>query len=158
MEWNYNPNDYTERSFELIPIGDHRVRISDVTERTFKSGNEGYEMILEVSGYKGRLWYYLVLDRSNPSQTNQRLGEFFESFNIPDYSMGTGKQWIGQVGGVRVKHELYNGNNSAKVQYLLTQERQSKLPPWQVDDSGLPYMPQSPMMSDLPLPNELPFA
>ena len=32
-------------------IGDHRARISDVTEKRFNSGNEGYEITLEISGY-----------------------------------------------------------------------------------------------------------
>lgn len=133
MEWNYDPTQYAERSYELIPIGDHRVRISNVEEKTFKSGNQGYELTLDVSGHSRKLWYYLVLDPSNPAATNQRLGEFFESFRISDYMMGTGKQWIGQVGAVRVKHELYNGNHTDKVQYLLDQEKQLKLPPWQGD-------------------------
>lgn len=155
MEWNYDPSQYSERSYDLIPIGDHRARITDVVEKTFKSGNSGYELTLEISGYPRRMWYYLVLDPSNPAQTNQRLGEFFESFRIPDYSMGTGKQWVGQVGGVRVKHELYNGNQTDKVQYLLTQARQEKLPAWK-GESTVPHMPQSPM-TDIELPSDLPF-
>lgn len=156
MEWVYDPNQYTERSYELIPIGDHRARIIDVQEKTFKSGNAGYELTLEVSGFNRRMWYYLVLDSSNPAQTNQRLGEFFESFNISDYSMGTGRQWIGQVGGIRVKHELYNGNNTDKVQYLLTQEKQAKLDPWKGDAANIPYASQTPE-NDVWPPEKLPF-
>lgn len=156
MEWNYDPSQYSERSFELVPIGDHRVRIADVSEETFRSGNGGYKLTLEVSGLNRKLWYNLVLDPSNPAMTNQRLGEFFESFNIPDYSLGTGKQWIGQVGGVRVKHELYNGNNTDKVQYLLTQARQAKLPPWE-GDITIPHMPENPFSELLPDDPKLPF-
>lgn len=31
--WQYNPSDYTARNFEIIPEGDHRVRISNVQEK-----------------------------------------------------------------------------------------------------------------------------
>ncbi len=130
-QWTFNPNDYQERDFTLIPEGNHRVRISDVTERTFRSGNEGYEIVLEVSGYNSKLWFYLVLNASDVKQTNQNIGAFFNSFGITGNQMGTGKQWIGKVGAARVKHEEYNGNTSAKVQYLINRSKQDELPPWQ---------------------------
>lgn len=128
--WTYDPSQYEERSFELIPIGDHRVRIEDVAEKKFKSGNEGYEITLSVSGFKSKLWYYLVLDASNKAQTNQKIGDFFNSFGIVGTSMGTGKQWVGSVGAVRVKHEDYNGEKQAKVFYCIARDRQENLPPW----------------------------
>lgn len=152
--WSFNPNDYQERDFTLIPEGNHRVRIADVTERTFRSGNEGYEIVLEVSGYNSKLWFYLVLNASDVKQTNQNIGAFFNSFGITGNQMGTGKQWIGKVGAARVKHEEYNGNTSAKVQYLINRSKQDELPPWQggnaqakpaeqgfvqVDDEELPF-------------------
>ena len=71
--WTFNPNHYEERSFSIIPEGNHRVRISDVAERTFASGNEGYEIVLDVAGHAGKLWHYLVLDRTDEKKTNQRL-------------------------------------------------------------------------------------
>ena len=129
--WTFNPNEYEERDFTIIPAGDHRVRIADVVERTFKSGNEGYEITFDVSGHGGKLWYYLVLNKADQKQTNQNLGTFFECFGITNYTMGNGKQWIGKVGGCRVKHEEYNGSQSAKVQYLLNRKKQDQLPPWQ---------------------------
>lgn len=137
--WSFNPNDYQERDFTLIPEGNHRVRISDVTERTFRSGNEGYEIVLEVSGYNSKIWYYLVLNPADVKQTNQNIGAFFNSFGITGNQMGTGKQWIGKVGAARVKHEAYNGNTSAKVQYLINRSKQDELPPWQ--GNGAPAKP-----------------
>ena len=106
------------------------LRITDVAERQFNSGNEGYEITLEVSGYSSKLWFYLVLDKSNPAQTNQRIGEFFNSFGITHTAMGTGKQWIGRVGAVRVKHEDYQGMTRAKVGYCISKSNQEKLPMW----------------------------
>ena len=134
--WNFDPTQYEEQDFQTIPVGDHRVRIEDVTEKTFSSGNEGYEITLSVNGFSSKLWFYLVLDRNDPKKTNQRVGDFFNSFGIADHSMGSGKQWIGKVGAVRVKHEEYNGNNQAKVAYVINRKKQDKLEPWK--NTGAP--------------------
>ena len=91
--WNYDPSQYTEKSFELIPVGDYRARIIDVVEKQFGSGNEGYEMTLQINGFNSKVWYYLVLNRNNIAQTNQRIGEFFDSFGIPSNAMGNGQPW-----------------------------------------------------------------
>lgn len=130
IQWNYNPNQYEERSFSIIPEGDHRVRISEVTERSFNSGNEGFEVVLEVSGHSGKLWYYLVLNPANEKQTNQRLGAFFNSFGIANTNLAAYPSWVGKVGAAKVKHEEYNGKMSAKVQYLISKSKQDTLPPW----------------------------
>ena len=147
--WNYNPNHYEERDFSIIPEGNYRVRISDVVEKIFRSGNEGYEIVLDVAGHSGKLWYYLVLNRQNEKQTNQNLGAFFNSFGIANTQLGNGKQWIGKVGAVKVKHEPYNGNMSAKVQFLISRSKQDDLPPWQ--DKGTPT-PQPIVINDEDLP------
>lgn len=134
--WNFDATQYKEQDFSIIPVGDHRVRIEDVIEKKFNSGNEGYEITLSVNGYNSKLWLYLVLDASNIERTNQRIGEFFNSFGITNTAMGTGKQWVGHVGAVRVKHEEYNGNMSAKVGYCIAKNRQDKLAPWKNADAA----------------------
>lgn len=153
--WTYDPSQYEERGFELIPAGDHRVRIEDVAEKKFKSGNEGYEITLSVSGFKSKLWYYLVLDASNKAQTNQRIGDFFNSFGIAGINMGTGKQWIGSVGAVRVKHEEYNGEKQAKVSYCIGRDRQENLPPWKGASAARTTAPKAEAQVDIP--SDLPF-
>ena len=127
--WNFDPSMYEEQEFSIIPVGDHRVRISDVAECVSKAGNEMYEITLEVSGYNSRLWHYLVLDKNDPKKTNQRIGDFFNSFGITGNNLGSGKQWIGKVGAVRVKHEEFNGDMSAKVAFVISRKNQEKLPP-----------------------------
>ena len=129
--WNYNHDDYEDRSYQIIPVGNYRVRISEVKERTFKSGNEGFEIKFDVSGQSGKLWFYIVLNKADVKQTNQNLGTFFECFGIGSSHLGNGQQWIGKVGGARVKHEEYNGSTRAKVHYLLNKSKQDELPPWQ---------------------------
>ena len=127
--WNFDPNQYEEKDFAIIPVGDHRVRIADVDERVSSSGNDMFEITFEVSGHNSKLWFYLVLDKNDPKKTNQRIGDFFNSFGVTDSNLGNGKQWIGKVGAVRVKHEEYNSSMSAKVAYCINRKNQDKLPP-----------------------------
>lgn len=139
--WIFNPSDYTANDFAIIPTGDHRVRINEVTEKTFNSGNDGFEIVLDVSGHSGKLWFYLVLDRNDTKKTNQRIGTFFESFGIGDPDLSHYRGWIGKIGGVRVKHEEYNGNTSAKVAFCLSRKNQDKLPAWKGETA--PSIPTS---------------
>ena len=126
INWNYNSEDYTARNFALVPEGDHRVRISNVVEKLFNSGNEGFEITLDVAGSESKLWYYLVLDPKESAKTNQRLGMFFDSFDIHDYNLSRYNDWIGRDGAVRVKHGMYNGNKSANVAFCLSRKQQEK--------------------------------
>ena len=128
--WNFDPNMYEEQDFRIIPVGDHRVRITDVAEKTFNSGNEGFEITFAVNGYSSKIWHYLVLDRNDSKKTNQRIGDFFNSFAITDYDLSHYRNWIGKVGAVRVKHDDYNGNTSAKVAFVINRKNQDKLEPW----------------------------
>ena len=136
--WTFDVTHYEEQDFQTIPAGDHRVRISDVAEKVSKNGNDMFEITLEVSGYNSRLWYYLVLDKSDVKKTNQRIGDFFNSFGITDHNLGSGKQWIGKVGAVRVKHEEYNGSMNAKVAFVINRKNQDKLPPARFSGSAAP--------------------
>lgn len=153
-QWTYDPSQYKESDFQMIPVGDYRVRITDVVEKTFNSGNEGYEMTLEVNGYNSKLWYRLVLDKSNPVSTNQRIGDFFNSFGITNPGMGTGKQWVGSVGAVRVKHSEFNGNTRAEVAYCINRNRQDKLPAWK---NGTATTAAPVVNSSVNIPENLPF-
>lgn len=152
--WTFDPSQYQEKNFEIIPIGDYRARIADVVEKTFKSGNQGYEITLDINGYNSKMWFYLVLDAANVAQTNQRIGDFFDSFGITNHAMGTGKQWIGAVGAVRIKHEEYNGQNTAKVAYVIARGRQDKLAPWKNTGAAAPA---APVEAKVEIPSDLPF-
>ena len=155
--WTFDPSQYKEQNFALIPVGDYRVRIADVVEKTFKSGNAGYEITLEVNGFNSKVWFYLILDASNPQQTNQRIGDFFNSFGITNPAMGTGKQWVGAVGAVRIKHEEYNGENTAKVAYCIARSRQEKLAPWKNTNNSGATVAQATPQPKVEIPSELPF-
>ena len=151
--WTFDVTHYEEQDFQIIPVGDHRVRISDVVEKVSKNGNDMFEITLEVSGYSSRLWYYLVLDRTDVKKTNQRIGEFFNSFGITDNNLGNGKQWIGKVGAVKVKHEEYNGSMTAKVAFVISRKNQDKLPPAKFSGGAAPtagFQPTTVAAEDLP--------
>lgn len=142
--WNYNPNEYSARNFEPIPEGDYRVRINNVKEKVFSTGNEGFEITLDVPGHAGKLWYYLVLDYSDSLKTNQRLGMFFDSFAICDTNLSHYSDWVGRDGAVRVKHNMYNGTITAGVVFCLSRSQQKKFsdfcttPPGNQNESTMP--------------------
>lgn len=147
MNWNFDPSEYEAREFTLIPEGDHKVRIDSVEEKVFSTGNEGFEIMLDVSGFNSKLWYYLVLDPREKAKTNQRLGMFFDSFDIHDYNLAHYSDWIGRDGAVRVKHGLYNGNKSASVAFCLSRKQQEKFVALQPKGFNAPTPEASPAMS-----------
>lgn len=157
INWKFNPNDYVEQDFKPIPAGDHRVRICDVEQKQFSSGNEGFEITLDVSGYSGKLWFYLVLDPNDTKKTNQRIGAFFESFDIGDFDLSHYRSWAGKIGGVRVKLEPYNGENRPKVAFCIARKNQDKLPPWKGDNAAPVQYGSNPNLTTLADDDELPF-
>ena len=136
FNFNYDPTQYEEKDFSILPEGDYRVRISNVAEKVFSTGNPGFEITLDVSGKNSHLWFYLVINAADPKQTNQRIGAFYDSFGIPHTTqLNAYKTWIGKVGAVRVKHDTYNNNLSAKVAFCIARKNQDRLPAW-VDPAG----------------------
>ena len=141
IQWNFNSSDYSEQSFKPIPVGDHRVRIASAEEQTSNSGRQMIKLALDVSGYSSTIWHYLVFMPDNQKLTNQKLGELWNSFGIPQGNFNL-QQWVGKVGAAKVKHEDYNGESSAKIAYFINKDRQDKLPAWQ-DTNGASASGQS---------------
>ena len=130
INWNFNANDYEETSFKPIPVGDHRMRIASAEEQTSSTGKQMIKVVLEVSGQNATIWHFIVFMPENQKLTNQKLGELWNSFGIPqgDFNLNS---WVGKVGAGRVKHDTYNGEVSPKISYFINKERQDKLPIWQ---------------------------
>ena len=130
VNWNFNAADYEEQSFKPIPIGDHRVRIASAEEQTSSSGRQMIKLVLDVSGYSSTIWHYIVFMPDNQKLTNQKLGELWNSFGIPQGNFNL-YSWVGKVGAAKVKHEDYNGESNAKIAYFINKSKQDSLPAWQ---------------------------
>lgn len=128
INWNFNADD-VEEGFPLIPVGDHRVRIATAEEKQSGKGNDMIKLTLDISNYPGHLFYYLVFMPDNTKMTNTSLKRLWESFGIAQGNLNLAS-WIGKVGACRVKHDLYNGEETAKVSYFLDKRKQESLPPW----------------------------
>ena len=131
MNWNYNPEQYSEKNFKPIDEGDYRVRISKAEYKAYASGKACYEVTLDVSGHNNKLWYHIWLDPFDERKTNQKLGEFFHSFGIGGGEYQSFEAWVGKMGAVRVRHAEYEGRMMARAVFCLSRSQQDKLPAWE---------------------------
>lgn len=136
LNWNFN-KDVEKPTFKAIPVGNYRCRIESAEEKQSKAGNDMVEMKLAISGHKSHLWFYLVFfpegnDKSgNPLRniTDRNLASIYDCFGITEGSLNTA-EWVGKVGGVKIKHEMKDGEAQAKVHYFLNKAQQVALPAW----------------------------
>ena len=155
--WKSKPNNYKERNFIEIPAGAHRAKICQVSVEKFKYHKKCYEITLAVSGYHGKLWYYLWDNPDYGVQSCKRFANFYESFQINDRDPSKYKSWIGHYGAVYVSHnnkteeDLFDYVYAAEVTSCLSGRQRDKLPEWREGHSG-PYK-ESYMNPN----NELPF-
>jgi hypothetical protein len=156
IQWQFDNSQYQEHTFKPIPVGEHRVRIASAEEATSQAGNQMIKMVLEVSGYNGKIFHNLVFMQDRQEITNQKLGELFNSFGIQpgNFNLPT---WIGKVGAAKVKHETYNGEVSPKVNYFIGKDRQDKLPAW-VEPSNKAELTGQATVTPVPTPSDLPWA
>ena len=151
VNWNFNAADYEEKSFKPIPVGDYRVRIQSTEEQTSSSGNQMIKLVLEVSGYNSTIWHYVVFLSDNQKLTNQRLGELWNSFGIPQGNFNL-QSWVGKVGAAKVKHSDYNGEPQPKIAYFINRDRQDKLPAWKEPNKASGGFEEVPTPTDADLP------
>lgn len=129
MAWEYKREE-SNSEFQVIPEGEYRIRIKSADKAVSKSGNDMLKLTFEVSGYNSLLFHYIVFMADRPEITNRMLTQFFDSFkDIPEGEFDTSK-WIGKVGACKVKHEEYNGKQSAKIHYFINANKQGSLPAW----------------------------
>lgn len=133
-QWIFDANDVEEKEFAVIPEGNHRIRVFDVEEKTSSTGKQMYEITLEVSGYAGKVWDYLVFDNTDDSarkRTNNKINSIATTFGVaPQNVVSNPNSIIGKVGGCRIKHTKYNGDTRANVSYYLNAEKTAALPAW----------------------------
>lgn len=125
--WNYQRE---EQKFEVLPEGKYRIRIKSAEKAVSKSGNDMLALQFEVSGSNSTLYHYIVFMNDRAEMTNRMLTQFFDSFEgiaDGDFNM---QNWVGKVGACVVKHQEYNGNDTAKISYFIHASKQSDLPAW----------------------------
>lgn len=137
LNWKYDPEDYSEDGYALIPEGRYRVKIDNAKERISRTGKEMVELTLKVNGYNSLVWFYLVLDDTDAAaekRTNDRLSSIFSSFQIPVGNLGI-ESWIGKTGGAKIRHRLDERNEKmrAEVHYFLYRKDVETLPEWRGD-------------------------
>ena len=134
MLWDYNPDDFKEINYGIIPEGKYRVRIEKAEEQTsHNSGKPMIKLTLSVSGYDSKLWKFIVLDATDEEsikKTNQRLGTIFNSFAITPGNMNL-SDWEGKSGGAFIRHGKNAQNKErAEIAYFLYRNEVDALPPW----------------------------
>ena len=145
INWNFDESQVEERSFEVVPVGKHRVRVESAEECTSSKGNDMIKVVMQVSGMAAKLFHYIVFMPDNTQLTNTKLAEFWDSFGIPKGNLSTGS-WVGKIGACKVMHEEYNGEPSAKVSYFLRKKDQDALPAWQ-EPKGIASVSGAPNVS-----------
>lgn len=145
INWNFDESQVEERSFEVVPVGKHRVRVESAEECTSSKGNDMIKVVMQVSGMAAKLFHYIVFMPDNTQLTNTKLAEFWDSFGITKGNLSTGS-WVGKIGACKVKHEEYNGEPSAKVSYFLRKKDQDALPAWQ-EPKGIASVSGAPNVS-----------
>lgn len=158
--WKSKPNTYNEFNFIEIPEGDHRVQIHNVVVERFSNHKKCFEITLKVSGYHGKLWYYLWHNPENFDTSTKRFFSFFNSFNIQDHDLDNYKNWIGKSGAVRVVTDDEVTDSSCDYKYAirvslcLNGPQRDKLPPWREPTKEL-YSPHKETSCDSS--DDLPF-
>ena len=130
INWNYDHQDYLDGGFKPIKPGKYRVRIENAEEARSKSGKDMIKMTLDVSGYPGKVFYYMVFMPEYKETTNKRLGDIYMSFDIEQGRLEP-VYWIGKVGAAQISNEVRDGKTNNKVDFFIPKDKQGDLPPWQ---------------------------
>ena len=130
IEWKYDHQDYVNGGWDPIPPGAHRVRIENAEQCVSKSGRDMIKMELAVSGFQGKVFYYMVFLPEYKATTNKRLGDIYASFGIPQGDIEP-LYWVGKVGAAQLSVEVYDGKERSKVDYFIHRDEQGSLPAWQ---------------------------
>ena len=128
--WLDQPNTYKHPGFINIPEGDHRARICNVEVERFSNKKKCFKITLDVSGYHGKLWYYLWYDPEKIDRCKKEFGMFYCSFGIEDWNISNYKKWVGAYGAVCVKYEFREHEFEANRIVCLSGKSKNKLPPW----------------------------
>ncbi|GAA6514575.1 hypothetical protein K370107A2_15780 [Merdimmobilis hominis] len=138
---------YKREERPRLEPGDHRVEIVSAEETVSKSGNPMLVVGLRPAGSDIRILHYLVKNE----YFNRNLTELYDSFGIEEGDNNL-LGWIGAAGGARLREDE---QGYLRVQYLLSPQKQEKLPPWPGDKPQRQAVNTA--FTELPDDDDLPF-
>ena len=122
----------------VLPIGEYDFRVVDFEKAFSKAGKRMAKVTLGIfyKDFEYKVWDYMTLT----SNMAWKLASFFETLGLKKKGTELKKmpwdQILGKTGRVKIKHEQYNGNDSAKVdRYIVTVASQAPTAP----DGSLPF-------------------
>ena len=130
INWDFDSKEYNpDGQFSPLPPGDYRVRIEEAEETQSKSGNDMIKVTLSVSGKSNKLWHYIVFPRENDmnytkrkQMTNQKLGEFWESFDLKIGDLNT----LFQLTRLREARQALSDTQGYSKVFQLTRLREAR--------------------------------
>lgn len=117
-------DDFVREESPRLEPGNYRVEVVDVEETTSQSsGNPMLVITLRPNGSKVRVRHYIVKNEN----FNRKMTEFYDSFNV-EFGDTNMLGWIGATGAAKL---IEDENGYLKVRYLIREDRQANLPPWE---------------------------
>ena len=140
MAFNVNMAEYdaSKNSGSPIPIGKYHVVVNSAEDTRSQAGKDMIKLEMEIiCGERGdesckgrRLWDYIVAGE----YATQKIGQVFHSCGFEPKTLEgvaiSAQLFPGLQGEVKVKHENYNGEPSAKIGYWLTPKDGTPLKAW----------------------------
>lgn len=121
--------------FEVLPVGEYEFEVVDFEKTFSKSDKKMAKITLEIvyNGMKFKVWDYLVLTQNMA----WKIASFFEALGLKkkgtELKQMPWNQIMEKTGRVKIKHEEYNGQTSAKVDRYIPSIAS------EADDSPLPF-------------------
>lgn len=121
--------------FEVLPVGEYDFEVVDFEKTFSKSDKKMAKITLEIvyNGMKFKVWDYLVLTQNMA----WKIASFFEALGLKkkgtELKQMPWNQIMEKTGRVKIKHEEYNGQTSAKVDRYIPSVAS------EADDSPLPF-------------------
>ena len=124
LEAEYNDNN-------IPPVGDYGFQVIEFEKTTSKKGSKMAKLTIQLDKENGQNWKvtdYIVLTQA------WKCAQFFEALSLKKKGEALDRMpWdkvLGASGRVKIKHELYNGEEYCKVdRYLISEAAQAPTAP-----------------------------
>ncbi len=133
MDWDSPISaEASKGDYNLPPVGEYGFRVVEFNRKFSKAGNKMAEIKLELdeTAQFWKVYDYLVLTDKNA----WKLATFFESLGLKKKGEALERMpWdkvLGAEGRVKIKHEIYEGKESCKVdRYVIPESAKAPTAP-----------------------------